>query len=369
MEKKLLSYITLSFLFFSTVQSQVKLSENNHNFRRGDVVYKYQAKYREPGVAGQEQIWDFSKLHILDDHYQIKYFYPSEEDTTSICGLEHGTRYYYRIQRDSIWSTGFENYTTFLKYNKPELKIKFPLHYGDILNSTWEGEGIYGNLFPLNIKGYTEVFADAEGQLILPAENVIDSVLRVHTVRYYEETGKDSLKMTLDMYSWYSPHNRHPIFESIETILHRNDKDTTVFSTSFYYLPEKWSQIEDEEKLSDSLKTDKLFSKINEKSFNDILKEEEEGDNSSVNAVLTNVRMAPNPVKDNLTVQYELIRRAQVQFALYNISGILLLRTPRKTLIEGRYTELIPMRHLMIGTYVVHVYVDDLVLSRLIIKK
>jgi len=369
MEKKLLSYITLSFLFFSTVHSQVKLSENNHSFRRGDIVYKYQAKYREPGVAGQEQIWDFSKLQILDDHYQIKYFYPSGEDTTSICGLEHGTRYYYRIQRDSIWSTGFENHTTFLKYNKPELKIKFPLHYGDILNSSWEGEGIYSNLFPLNIKGYTEVYADAEGQLILPAKNIIDNALRVHTIRYYEETGKDSLKMTLDMYSWYSPRNRYPIFESIETILHRNDKDTTVFSTSFYYVEEKRTQAEEDTKLSDSLKTDQRISELNENNFNDLSQKEGDNVDSKIDEILTNVRMAPNPVKDNLTVQYELVRRAQVQFALYNMSGVLLKRTPRKTLTEGFHTELISMGHLMVGAYVIHVYVDDLILSRVIIKR
>ena len=90
---------------------------------------------------------------------------------------------------------------------------------------------------------------------------------------------------------------------------------------------------------------------------------------SEINKILMQVRTAPNPVKNELTIDYMLARRAQIQFALYNINGMPILRTNRRTLEEGKHTEVIAMSNLMTGTYVIHILVDDLVLSRVIIKQ
>lgn len=346
---KLLFFFTSSIfcLSLSAQQSGISITKNQ-NGEIGNPIYKYQIKYKNPGIAGKSLKWNFSALDVLDNHYSIKYFHPDNNDSTLICGLEHNTRYYYRIRNDSLWTTGLENHTTILNYTKPELLMKYPFRYGDTLSSRWEGEGIYGNLFSLRVKGKTTVRADAEGKLVLPDKNEMDSVLRVHITKQYEETGKDKLRMTVDAYKWYSPNHRHPVFESIKTILHKSDKDTTIFSTSFYYLPQKNTVTEVKKETKDSVKNNK--------------------NSSEINKILSQVRTFPNPVKNDLTVEYKLTRRAQVQFALYNMSGTPVLRTNRKLLEGGFYTEIIPMNHLMTDAYVIHLLVDDLVLSRVIIK-
>ena len=209
MKKTTLLPIFLSACFSGMSQVQISFQQQQQRYSLKDSVYKHQVEYNEPGASGKNQAWDFSKSKTLDNRYFVKYFHPG--DSTLICGLEHNTRYYYRVRQDSIWLTGFENHTTFLKYLQPELLIKYPLSYGDTFRSEWVGEGIYGNLFSLQITGKTTVQADAEGKLKLPGNNEIDSVLRVHTIKQYEETGKEKLRMTLDAYRWYSPH-QHILF-------------------------------------------------------------------------------------------------------------------------------------------------------------
>ncbi|MGC3978309.1 MAG: hypothetical protein QM751_08870 [Paludibacteraceae bacterium] len=295
---------------------------------------------------------------MIDDHYLIKYFYPNDEDTTRICGMEHRTRYYYSQRNDSLLATGFENYTTLMNYTTPELKMKFPFQYGDTLFSVFEGKGIYSNMLKLKVKGWTRVQADAEGTLKLPGGITVPDALRTHTTRYYTETGKDSVQMTLDTYTWYARALRHPVFESIKTTLHRlpspsgegsgERSDTTIFYTSFYYTPEKLIERQD----SINRDTDAYGNPLPE-----------------VEKVFTEARMLPNPVISNLNIDFKLTRQARIWFSVHNNIGMPMRQTSPQTLSEGYHQTQIPMSGLVTGTYTVYVHVDDMVIQRIIIKK
>lgn len=67
------------------------------------------------------------------------------------------------------------------------------------------------------MSGYTRVVADAEGTLLLPGSEKVKKALRVRTMRYYTETGKDSTEMMIDTYSWFAKGVRYPVFESVKT--------------------------------------------------------------------------------------------------------------------------------------------------------
>ena len=223
----------------------------SQDIQAGDSLYKYQVEYKDPGSNGRQLEWDFSHLQLINDNYLIKYFYPDKNDTSLICGMEHRTRYYYRQRNDSLWASGFENYTTKIDYIVPELKLIYPFVYGDTLFSHFDGKGKYSNMLDINVKGNTRVKADAEGILKLP--ELTTRALRVHTQRYYSEaktkrgnrvvknpkidslrntTNGDTLRITLDTYSWYVKDIRYPVFESIKTTIHEEAKDTTVFHTT-----------------------------------------------------------------------------------------------------------------------------------------
>lgn len=344
MKKILLFTFVLLIILNISGQSKLKLEYQRNAYHAGDKFCNMQVEYENPGNFGVGQKWDFSKLKVLNEKYQVKYFLP-DTDTTKICCMEHKTRYYYNQSSDSLWSTGFENNTTIMKYVKPELKLVFPFTYGDTLYSYFEGIGTYCNMIPLKVKGYTHTAADAEGEIKLPDSVIINNVLRTHSMRHYTEVGRDSSKMTLDTYSWYAPNIRYPIFESVKTTINKNNKDTLIFFTSFCCSTEKLKG-----DIKNALKKDST---------------------SQLDAreIFTDAEMLPNPVTNFLTIQYKLTRKAAIWFSVHNNLGVLMCKTDSQILDEGNHQELIPMSNLLTGTYLVYAHVDNSVIKSVIIKK
>jgi hypothetical protein len=353
MKDKLVLIILLA-LPFNNLLAQHRLSFDRNAYRAADQMIKQQVEFIDPGNSGKGVVWRFNMLQPINENYPLHYFIPDSTKMNILCGQEHNTRYYFRQQSDSLWALGFENLTTIMKYQKPELKLKFPLCYGDTLFSRFEGVGQYGQQLNLSVKGYTRVHVDAVGDLDLPCFETIKNALRVHTQRHYTETGKDSMEMDIDTYAWYAKGIRYPVFESIKTCISRrylktneNTQDTTVFTTSFYYPPEK--QISE-------IQTDP----IPENNMDEVM---------GAASVFTEAKYTPNPVETNLYLSYKLTRPAQVWFTLHNNVGLPLLSSVKQNLSEGNNSEILNMSGLRTGIYTLYVHVDDMVLQKNVIKK
>jgi hypothetical protein len=181
--------------------------------------------------------------------------------------------------------------------------------------------------------------------------------LRVRTLRHYTQTGTDSLEMTLDTYSWYASGIRYPVFESIKTTLSKKGdkkdekgesmKDTTIFTTSFYYPPEKQTS---------QVQTDPIPVETNELLL-------------GAAAVFTEAQLMPNPVLDNLVITYKLTRAAKVWFTVHNNTGIPLCQTTPENLNEGNNSTNVLMGSLITGVYSLYVHVDDMVMKMNVVKK
>jgi hypothetical protein len=348
-----------AFLAITNLSAQnLKLSTGRNAYRAADNLVKQQVEFKDPGSSGKNLNWDFSMVQPINENYKLNYFFKNKKDTTLLCGQEHNTRYYYLQKSDSLWAVGFENSTTYMEYTVSELKLKFPFAYGDTLFSRFEGVGQYCHRLELSVKGYTHVEADAEGELKLPDNETVKKALRVRTLRHYTETGKDSVEMTLDTYSWYAAGIRYPVFESIKTIVSKklqklnesdaeNIMDTTVFTTSFYYPPEK---------------------QITEIQTDPIIIQPDDGSLGAA-AVFTQAQLMPNPVVDNLNINFKLTRSAKVWFTLHNNIGIPQLSTSPENLVEGCHNTTINMSNLITGTYSLYVHVDDMVIRQVVVKK
>jgi hypothetical protein len=349
-------FICFACLPMQAQHSQILSSERNA-YRAADQIVKQQIEFKDPGSSGKEMNWDFSNIQLINEEYSLNYFIPDSTMMTRLCGMEHNTRYYYRQQHDSLQTTGYENFTTFMEYKVPELRMHFPFVYGDTLFSIFEGKGEYCHRLPLAVKGYTRVIADAEGELKLPDFETVKKALRVRTLRHYTETGKDSLEMTLDTYSWYAAGIRYPVFESVKTTLSKKDdkkdekgesmSDTTVFTTSFYYPPEKQTT---------QIKTDPIPALTNDPLL-------------GAAAVFTEAQLMPNPVVDNLSITFKLTRAAKVWFTVHNNTGIPLCQTSPENLTEGFNSTSVPMGSLITGVYSLYVHVDDMVMKMNVVKK
>ncbi|MDO9155120.1 MAG: hypothetical protein Q7U47_15660 [Paludibacter sp.] len=347
-------WLLLALCFYTMhVFGQQSLRSERNAYRAGDRIVKQQVEFKDPGSAGKNLTWDFSMLQPINENYTLDYFIPDSTRMDTLCGMEHNTRYYYYQKRDSLWAIGFENSTTLMEYKRPELKLRFPFSYGDTLRSNFEGTGQYSHRLDLKVKGYTRVEANAEGELLLPDFETVKRSLRVHTLRYYTQTGRDSIEMTLDTYSWYAEGIRYPVFESIKTNLIKKarkqgeqNRDTTVFSTSFYYPPDlQTSQVQ----------TDPL--------------PENPETLQGVAAVFTEATMLPNPVVSNLYINYKLTRPAQIWFSVHNNIGIPLRQTTPQAKPVGYNYATIPLSNIMTGTYTVYVHVDEMVLQKVVVKK
>ena len=345
--------LCLSFCLSALAQPAIKY--DRHALRVGDYLTKQQVEYKDPGSNGRNLIWDFRFLQPIDENYIVQY--SQAQDTSVICGLEHNTRYYYRQKADSLFALGYENNTTIMTYNKPELKLKFPFAYGDTLYSEFEGQGEYGRRLPLAVKGWTRVHADATGELLMP-DGTVNNAIRVHTLRHYTETKRSAAEITLDIYQWYACGVRYPVFESVKTIFHpvgnyqynneynhTSAGDSVVFTTSFYYPPElqlHFSEGEEESPLKGDL---------------------------GVFAVFTEANLQPNPVVSMLTIDYKLTRTAQIWFTLHSNQGIILRSTPPVQQNEGYNQTTINMNGLLTGIYTLYVHVDNMVMQMNVIKQ
>jgi len=349
--------IFIALLAITNLSAQnLRLTTERNAYRAADKLVKQQVEFKDPGSSGKSMNWDFRTLQPINEEYSLNYFFKNKKDTTLLCGQEHNTRYYYLQKADSLWAVGFENSTTCMEYPVRELNLKFPFVYGDTLFSKFEGVGEYCHRDSIFVKGYTRVQADAEGELKLPDETV-QKALRVRTLRHYTETGKDSLEMTLDTYAWYAEGIRYPVFESIKTTLSKKGdlkdekgesmKDTTVFTTSFYYPPElQTSQVQTEP-----------------------IPEENLAAGQGAAAIFTEAQLMPNPVADNLYINFKLTRAAKVWFTVHNNVGISQCSTSPQNLNEGYNNATINMSRLMTGTYSLYVHVDDMVLKQVVVKK
>ena len=353
--KNKFSIFLLATIFSLPLSSQnFRLTTENNAYTAGDLVIKQQVEYKDVGTYGRGKTWDFSFLQPINEEYEVNYFYPNSTDFSLFCGQEPDARYYFRLRNDSLFAVGFENNTSIMRYETPELKLKFPLSFGDTLYSNFEGRGQYGRRVPMYVKGYTRVIYDADGTLKIPDFPNGVPAYRTHTRRYYTQATRDSLQMKIDTYSWYVAGTRYPVFESVQTNVVRittfqngseQANDTTIFQTSFYYPPTQQTNIYNNEQDTENEQL------------------------TGAAAVFTEADWQPNPVVENLYISYKLTRNATVWFSVHSNGSIPLCQTPQQNLQAGYNQTIIPMSMLPTGTYSVYVHVDDMVLMQTIIKK
>ena len=304
-------------------------------------------EYKDPGPSGKKITWDFSMLNTINDKYKLFYFLKIKGDTTRVVGREHETTYRYQLKNDTLWLTDYENRLTRMTFNQAEAQLRFPFRYGDSLRSTFDGKGLYCQKVDLKAKGTTTVTVDATGLLITPTNDTLKNVLRVKRLRDYNEIGVDSVRMQLTSYSWYMPGIRYPVFETIKSVILRGDSVSENFGTSFY------SPINDLKSLApdpanETIKPDNL---------------------AIINFVFTEVQLMPNPVQDNLYINYKLTRPAKVWFTVHNNVGIPLCQTTPENHQEGFNSSNILMSTLITGVYSLYVHVDEMVMRLNVVKK
>ncbi len=317
---------------------QISLTYKTHGFRPGDSHdFVFVTKINE-GADGANVIWDFSNLEITQRKLTSKMLNisdaPQNIDSKSNFVLEEFGNYFYFNNSSEImeqWGTVSGN--TLLKYDKPIVKLKFPIKYGYKIAGNFSGVQIApGCSTP--ITGTYEINADAYGTLILPNNVVFENVLRVkqsRNIRYGE--GNTITEVT---YRWYAANIRYPVFVVIKYI---TPQQTYVAESAMY-----------------------AHVGTHKKSATDV----------SVLSSKETFDVFPNPFANHLTLRVSLDKPAKVSVDLYDISGKLVYSFIKKqTWNSGIQNIDLPVEslNLLKSTYYLKITTKKQSIIRKIVKK
>jgi hypothetical protein len=102
--------------------------------------------------------------------------------------------------------------------------------------------------------------------------------------------------------------------------------------------------------------------------YNSDINDLQSGEQNPLYQVFTEADWLPNPVVDNLTINYKLTRYANVWFSLHYSNGTPIYQTAPQNLSADYHQSFIPMSTLSAGIYTVYIHVDDMMAAQVIIK-
>ena len=304
----------------------------------GDTIIKTRLPFYDAGSAGKGVIWDFRNVP-MGKEYVVSTSFINDSDSTRFIVSEHRTKYYWCIAKDSIYCLGFENSLVHMPYTTYELRGKSGMCFGDTISGIFSADGEYGHKLPMHIEGETKTVIDATGVLLLPEDTIVDCK-RIHIIRSFSEIFGDTSRIDMHMWQWFCNGCVYPVFESMRTM--RND--STEFSMSLMFSP-------------------------TEQEKQGIRREYANGEVFYSDSVFAEATFQPNPVRTELHIKYKLMRNAKIGFMLHNALGVSVYTSNTEVQDAGIYSRKIPMSGLITGAYTLYIYVDDVVIRKVILKE
>ena len=417
-------------LCYTSIFSQSMITRDLQGFRGDDVIYKHQVLYKDPGLRGENVLWDFSKLKTLNEKYKVKYYTPITKrggDSICITCLEHRTMYRYVNKGDSLLLMGFENSGTKITYQVPQYVMRFPFMFGDSISSSFVGFGSHEHSVSTEANGKLTVVADAIGTLILPDGDTLLDVLRVRSIHDYKqrveplfnekqrklEINKDSvqfvqkaraIKSVIDSsaYSTESGVSKDKGLSDLKDIVNKTKKgklerittgpDSIYFRTEIcrWYAPGyRYPLFETLRNFRRSNQSEKseaddvatafyypptlhtyLDNDIKNKAILDSLGLQRKNDRPNTSDTLRFVyNLYPNPVKTNLNVELLLDIPSRVQLTISTIKGNKELYTDFGYYSAGLQNISFPLSRISPGYHVLNIQVNEQIVREVILKK
>jgi len=361
-----------------SISAQHSLQKETNAPRSGDSIIKQQVEYKNPGRSGDNVLWDFSQLKVVDDEYGLTYSTP---DDTIITGTEHSTNYHYVLQNDSLVLLGFDNQTTQLCNIQPEVLLKFPFQFGDTTGSYFYAHGKYGNRLEMDVMGSTQTVGDAYGMMILPSKDTLKQVLRTHTLKHIAENSipisssyfeklkatpiicpdsinrrlaSDTVLFIIETFRWYEKGYRYPVFETVRSWeLYRHSKEYTFLSTAFFYPPQEHYY------LNDDLENQALLED----------KKQGKPDKPDPWFGLT-YNIYPNPVhSESLQIELYLPKATNVRIQVSKITGQSVLNANKGNHPAGACHFEVNITGLPVGNYALTIGLSDKVIKETLMKR
>lgn len=195
--------------------AQTSLNSRDYGIREGDIVHYSEFQDSDEGLYGTNMIWNFNCLKTTSHGNYA--FFPAIDGHTKC--VDSQKLYSFLPAKDSVLLLAVEDPLNKISYESPITLLTFPLQYGQTNSTSFSGKGQHCNRIPIKEHGFSQTTFDAYGTIILPDNDTIRNVMRVHNnLSSYLDVYKhsnDSLTFHKeeDRFLWFARGYRHPVFE------------------------------------------------------------------------------------------------------------------------------------------------------------
>ena len=316
--------------------AQTSLNSPDYGIREGDIVHYSEFQYSDEGLTGANMMWNFNSLKSTS-YGKYAFFSAMDGHTKSV---DSQKLYSFLPSTDSVLLLTVEDPLNKISYESPINLLTFPLQYGQTISTSFFGKGQHCNRIPIKEHGTSQTTFDAYGTIILPNNDTIRNVMRVHNnlssdLDIYKHSN-DSLTFHKEenRFMWLARGCRYPIFE-IHRCTYRHE-DEVVYKYS----------------VSRQLKY------VYTNGGNDSLSIESIKQSEQNIAKLLRHTVAVNG--ENLIVDYSLSQDATLKFTICDGSGIV-FRTVSACGTTGDCHTTISLQGLRHGQYVLYINADGIV--------
>lgn len=338
--KKIIITSILIGSFIISSQAQFLMKSSTHILQSGDEHYFNIADNVDPGLSGQNQVWDFSNLKQKST--LTSYMYSAFNSTNSAdipeantILEEFETKFYFKTSDNIVeqYGTVTKN-NTITKYDEPFVKMVFPFNYGDTYSGSFSGTIEGANNYKAFFTGTYLLEADAFGTLILPGNIIFKNVFRIKTVKE-QCTNNYACNCATISYKWYSYDIRYPLLTIIQT---KSTKSTKTFRTAYY---SKAKENNNQGNKSFSLESENIKAKI-----------------------------YPNPFMDEFNIDYTIMNDYDIRIEIYDNSGRKISSVHKPNQTAGNYTETIKSDKIgnQLGMFHIRIIAGDEVVSKTVIR-
>lgn len=334
MKKFYLAIAGLAVMNISNAQITLTGATSNPVLGQMNTIHTYDATTMTEGPAGANVTWDFSTIASQSSASStvvapntLTYGAPFLS-TSDIAWGDGNSEAYYEANANKQSIVGIvqgandivDNYVT-----NPREFLVYPLSYGTVYNETFSGTQD-NNIAQIQMirSGTITIEADAHGSLIMPY-GTLNNVLRVKIHTVYSDEFMGSVIATYDdlLYLWYNLNTKHWLL-SYDVF----DLSGTQTIISGYYLDPLLVGVDEEANFGTSL------------------------------------MVYPNPASDQVNVEYQLQKGADVNIIVTDLLGKQVMQIHRENNMQGAHKEILDVSDLPTGMYIVSLASGDEVITR-----
>ncbi len=319
------SILSVVILFTTVIVTAQPVITSSFNPITGDhTKYHPTGSFAEAGNSGSNVLWDFSGLNIIYNpimgtyHHPNQTMYGSSFPTADIAyeqAFVTGTYHYYNTSSASMEKLGYANAQITAIYDNPQEIITYPFNFGDDLSNNYSCTATVGS-FTFTLSGSYSIDADAYGTLSLPSGDYPTLRLAIHN-DYTEEydDGSSTLTYRYDIYEWWwvDGVNKNPLMKT---------KIEYQYNAGLPFDTIKMVTVSDD------------FSDIEHNTGN-----------------TRQIKLSPNPVTNNLSIDFSIISEEIIECNIYDMTGQLVLSESAEKYCAGKHSKIIHCASLDRGSY------------------